>query len=64
MPILCGLLLVGHEPSMSRLIAELAGGANVDFKPGSVACIDLPRPNSVHGTLVWFAPAKVLAALG
>lgn len=59
-----GVMLVGHEPSMSRLIADLVGGATLDFKPGSVACIDLPRPNSVRGTLVWFAPAKVLAALG
>ena len=59
-----GVVLVGHEPSMSGLVAELVGGATVDFKPGSVACIDLPRPNSVRGTLVWFAPAKLLAALG
>jgi phosphohistidine phosphatase len=57
------VMLVGHEPSMSRLVAELAGGAAVAFKPGTVACIDLPRPNSVQGTLIWFAPAKVLAAL-
>lgn len=59
-----GVMLVGHEPSMSRLVAELAGGAAVAFKPGSVACIDVPRPNSVRGMLVWFAPAKMLAALG
>ena len=58
-----GVMLVGHEPSLSRLIAELVGGATLDFKPGSIACIDLPRPNSVRGTLGWFAPAKVLAAL-
>jgi len=62
-PDAAGIMLVGHEPAMSRTVSDLVGGATVDFKPGSVACIDLPRATSVRGTLLWFAPAKVLAEL-
>lgn len=56
------VMLVGHEPGMSTTIESLCGGA-VAFKPGSVACIELARPSSVHGMLLWLAPAKMLAAL-
>jgi phosphohistidine phosphatase len=55
------LMLVGHEPSMSRIAGELIGGANVDFKPGSLACVDVPEPASLQGTLLWLVPATVLA---
>jgi phosphohistidine phosphatase len=55
------VLLVGHEPGLSRIIGELVGGANIDFKPGSLACVNVPDPASLVGTLVWLVPAKVLA---
>ena len=54
------VMLVGHEPAMSRIVADIVGGT-VEFKPGTIARIDLPRPTSVHGTLAWRPPAKVLA---
>jgi phosphohistidine phosphatase len=56
------LMLVGHEPGMSTTVEALCGGT-VAFKPGSIACIELARPSSKHGMLLWFAPAKMLAAL-
>lgn len=55
------ILLVGHEPGMSRTAGELVGGANIDFKPGSLACVDVPDPASLGGTLLWLVPAKILA---
>jgi phosphohistidine phosphatase len=55
------VMLVGHEPAMSRITGELIGGANVEFKPGSLACVDLPEPARLQGTLVWLIPVKVLA---
>jgi len=55
------ILLVGHEPAMSRIVGELIGGANVDFKPGSLACVDVPDPASLSGALLWLIPSKVLA---
>lgn len=55
------LMLVGHEPSMSRIVGEMVGSADIDFKPGSLACVNVPEPTSLRGTLVWLIPAKVLA---
>jgi phosphohistidine phosphatase SixA len=55
------VMLVGHEPSMSRIAGEMVGGATIDFKPGSVACVDVPEPASLRGALLWLVPAKVLA---
>lgn len=55
------VMLVGHEPDMSRTVGALIGGANFDFKPGSIACVNVPNPASMIGELVWFAPPKVLA---
>jgi phosphohistidine phosphatase len=56
-----GVLLVGHEPAMSRIVGELIGAAEVDFKPGTLACVNVPEPASLRGTLLWLVPAKVLA---
>jgi phosphohistidine phosphatase len=55
------VLLVGHEPGMSRTVGHLVGGAEIDFKKGSLACVNLPNPASLQGDLVWLVPAKVLA---
>jgi phosphohistidine phosphatase len=55
------VMLVGHEPGMSRTVGEMVGGANIDFKPGSLASVDVPDPATLSGTLVWLVPAKVLA---
>jgi phosphohistidine phosphatase len=54
------VMLVGHEPSMSRIVGELVGGADIDFKPGSLACVNVPDPATLRGTLLWLIPAKVL----
>lgn len=56
------IMLVGHEPAMSRITGELIGGANVEFKPGSLACVDIPEPERLRGTLLWLVPAKMLAS--
>jgi len=58
------LLLVGHEPGMSQTIGRLIGGAELAFKPGSLACVDLPDPSTARGSLVWLVPAKVLGLKG
>lgn len=55
------VMLVGHEPDMSRTVGELVGGATIDFKPGSLACVNVPEPASLEGELLWLIPAKVLA---
>jgi len=55
------LMLVGHEPGMSRTVSELVGGAAIDFKTGALACVDVPDPATLRGELVWLIPAKILA---
>jgi phosphohistidine phosphatase len=60
-----GILLSGHEPLFSRLMAYLLGSPNlqVDFKKGAIACIELDRfPAEPHGVLRWILTPKLAAA--
>jgi phosphohistidine phosphatase len=56
--------LVGHMPSVGRLAADLAGASReFDFKKGAVACFAVQRtPAPGAGTLLWFAPPRLLRA--
>jgi phosphohistidine phosphatase len=54
------VMLVGHEPSMSEVTSDLIGGARLQFKKGSLACIELSNASSLTGELVWLASPKVL----
>jgi phosphohistidine phosphatase len=53
------LLLVGHEPNFSMVIAEITGGGRVQMKKGALARVDVNR--ELQGELVWLLPPKVLA---
>jgi phosphohistidine phosphatase len=53
------LLLVGHEPNFSLVIAELMGGGRVQMKKGALARVDVNR--ELHGELVWLLQPKILA---
>ena len=55
------VMLVGHEPGMSRTVGEIIGGAGIDFKKGSLACVTLHDAATLAGELAWLIPAKVLA---
>ena len=52
------LLLVGHEPSFSMVIAELIGGGRVQLKKGALARVDVN--SELQGELVWLLQPKVL----
>jgi phosphohistidine phosphatase len=56
-----GIMLVGHDPSMSRTIGQLVGGARIDFKKGALACVDLLDASAPTGELVWLIPPRVLS---
>lgn len=58
------VMLVGHEPSFSTTVGQLAGGAYVEIKKGALAGLELSGPDSARGTLICLIPPKVLAALG
>ena len=55
------IMLVGHDPSMSRTIGQLIGGARIDFKKGALACVDLTDASTPAGELVWLIPPRVLS---
>jgi phosphohistidine phosphatase len=52
------LLLVGHEPTFSLVIAELVGGGRVQMKKGALARVDVN--SELQGELVWLLQPKVL----
>jgi phosphohistidine phosphatase len=56
-----GLMVVGHEPDFSRVIAACIGGGSVECKKGSLARVDMDDISSLTGVLVWLLPPRVLA---
>jgi phosphohistidine phosphatase len=60
------IAVVGHEPTLSMILARLLGavdGERLAFKKGGAALVDLPDGPSGGGRLVWFLKPKVLRAL-
>jgi phosphohistidine phosphatase len=56
------ILLAGHEPLFSRLLAYLLGSPDLqaDFKKGAIACIELERfAAEPHGVLRWMLTSKL-----
>lgn len=56
------LLVVGHDPDLSRIVGELIGGANIVMKKGGLARLELEDATSPRATLLWLAPPEVLLA--
>ena len=54
------LMLVGHEPDLSRTISHLIGGGRLDVKKGALALVELKDRVSPAGRLVWLIPPKAL----
>ncbi len=59
------LLLTGHEPTWSGLVAELTGGNEPRMVTAAMARIDLPIDDwtdlrSGQGTLIWLVSPKLL----
>lgn len=62
------VVIVGHEPSVSALLAHLVGARRpgaLAFKKGGAALVETPDPRlRGQGALVWFLPPKLLSAVG
>jgi phosphohistidine phosphatase len=57
------LAIVGHEPTVSQLLARLLGTPHdlrLGFKKGGAALVDLGEAGTGPGHLLWFAPPKLL----
>jgi phosphohistidine phosphatase len=58
--------IVGHEPTVSALLARLLGSAapeRLAFRKGGVAHLDVPGALAGGGRLQWFTRPRILRAL-
>ena len=60
------VVLVGHEPDLSRLLAHVTGGdaERMPFKKGGAALVELDDDKASSGRLIWFMPPRLLRTLG
>ncbi len=58
------VLLVGHEPDLSEMIAALIGGGMIRMKKASLACVSTPRLTPAAGELRWLLTASLITRLG
>jgi phosphohistidine phosphatase len=59
--------IVGHEPTLSSLLARLLGSGATErfaFRKGGVAHLDVPGALPEGGRLEWFTRPRILRALG
>ncbi|HEX7787173.1 MAG TPA: histidine phosphatase family protein [Methylomirabilota bacterium] len=60
--------LVGHEPTLSGLLAHLLGmhpgEGRFAFKKGGAALVDLPDGPAMPGRLIWFVKPRILRYIG
>ena len=60
------IAMVGHEPSLSSLLARLIASADPErlaFRKGGAALVDLPGDPGDGGRLVWYVRPRLLRAL-
>jgi phosphohistidine phosphatase len=60
------VVVVGHEPYVSDLVAKLLGsrhGDRLTFRKGGAALVEVPGRLAEGGQLAWFLPPKVLRKL-
>lgn len=63
-PAAAGLLLCGHQPDLSLIVAELTGGAQVEFRKGSLAALDMDHARPGDGLLRALYPPAALRLIG
>jgi phosphohistidine phosphatase SixA len=57
------VVLVGHEPDFSALIALLVGASRIPMKKGALARIDVKRPLAPGGGILrWLVPPDLLGS--
>jgi phosphohistidine phosphatase len=59
------VVLVGHEPDVSRLVGVLVGGTGqrLPFKKGGAALVEIEADAPGTGRLIWFLPPRLLRRL-
>ena len=55
--------LVGHDPDLSEILADLLGVSELPMRKGALARLDVDRPfESGAGTLRWLLPPNLIKA--
>jgi phosphohistidine phosphatase len=56
------IMFVTHDPCVSYLAGSLCGAQNfnIDYKKAAVTCIGIGRQSPPLGSLLWFAPPRLL----
>lgn len=60
------VMIVGHDPDLSALLAEMTGGPPILMRKGSLARVDVDPPTPDRplargcGTLAWLVPPELL----
>ena len=58
------VMVCGHEPDLSEVVADLTGGGVVDLRKGSLALLDVDAVRSRGGRLRALYPPSALRRLG
>jgi phosphohistidine phosphatase len=58
------ILICGHQPDLSLLVAALTGGGLADFRKGTLAVLDLDAPRPAGARLRALYPPDMLRRLG
>ncbi|MGD9570416.1 MAG: histidine phosphatase family protein [Thermoleophilia bacterium] len=58
------LMLCGHQPDLSLVVAELTGGAHVEFRKGSLALLEVTSARPGGGVLRALYPPAALRRIG
>jgi phosphohistidine phosphatase len=56
------LMIVGHEPDFSQVIAQMIGGGTIVVRKGGLARVDITELHPPHGELVWLLTPSLLDA--
>jgi phosphohistidine phosphatase len=59
-----GVLLVGHEPTLSDVIGRLVGSSGIVMKKGALAAVEVDDARCARGDLIALLPPRVLTTLG
>jgi phosphohistidine phosphatase len=54
------MVLVGHEPDLSRMVGQLIGGGRVRMAKSGAARVDVERVEPGAGALVWVVGPEVV----
>jgi phosphohistidine phosphatase len=56
------VMVVGHEPDFSAVVAELIGGGDIVLKKGGLARVDVTVPVAGGGQLAWLLTPPLLGS--